>query len=91
MGGDYSDVQHGGRKRGCIMPRKLLFSLTKKDFNIECFCAGGHGGQNMQKNAIVGGIIGTVIVNGYLLAKWAIDQRRAEREFEAEMRRRYGE
>jgi peptide chain release factor 1 len=33
------------------MPKKeLLFSLTKKDFKVETFCVGGHGGQNMQKN-----------------------------------------
>lgn len=31
--------------------KPILFSLTKKDFEIEFFCAGGHGGQNMQKNA----------------------------------------
>lgn len=33
------------------MAKQLLFSLTKKDFEVEFFCAGGHGGQNMQKNA----------------------------------------
>lgn len=33
------------------MPRELLFSITVKDFDIQYFCAGGHGGQNMQKNA----------------------------------------
>lgn len=33
------------------MNRQLLFRLTKKDFKVEYFCAGGHGGQNMQKNA----------------------------------------
>jgi hypothetical protein len=31
--------------------KQLLFSLSKKDFIIETFCVGGHGGQNMQKNA----------------------------------------
>jgi peptide chain release factor 1 len=30
--------------------KELLFSLTKKDFKVETFCVGGHGGQNMQKN-----------------------------------------
>lgn len=29
---------------------KPLYSLTKKDFNIEFFCVSGHGGQNMQRN-----------------------------------------
>jgi len=33
------------------MEKQLLFRLTKKDFNIQYFCAGGHGGQNMQRNA----------------------------------------
>ena len=33
------------------MARQLLFSITKKDFEVEHFCVGGHGGQNMQKNA----------------------------------------
>jgi protein subunit release factor A len=27
-----------------------VLSLTKKDFRVETFCVGGHGGQNMQKN-----------------------------------------
>lgn len=31
------------------MSRKLLFSLTKKDFEIEFFRCGGHGGQNVNK------------------------------------------
>lgn len=33
------------------MSKELLFRLTKKDFDVQYFCAGGHGGQNMQKNA----------------------------------------
>lgn len=33
------------------MEKELLFSITVKDFDIQYFCAGGHGGQNMQKNA----------------------------------------
>lgn len=39
---------------------------------------------------IIGGIIGTVLANACLLAKWAIGERRVRREFEAEIRRRYG-
>ena len=31
--------------------KKLLFSLTRKDFDVQVFCCGGKGGQNMQKNA----------------------------------------
>lgn len=29
--------------------KKLLFSLTKKDFEIQTMCAGGNGGQNQNK------------------------------------------
>ncbi len=29
--------------------RKLLFSVTKKDFEIQTFCAGGKGGQHQNK------------------------------------------
>lgn len=32
------------------MGKEKVLSLTKKDFEIETFCVGGHGGQNMQKN-----------------------------------------
>lgn len=31
------------------MGKELLFSLTKKDFEIETFCTGGPGGQNQNK------------------------------------------
>jgi protein subunit release factor A len=31
--------------------KELLFRMTAKDFDVQFFCAGGHGGQNMQKNA----------------------------------------
>lgn len=31
------------------MPKKLLFSLTKKDFIIDTFRCGGNGGQNVNK------------------------------------------
>jgi len=31
------------------MPKQLLFSLTKKDFIVETFRAGGKGGQNQNK------------------------------------------
>jgi protein subunit release factor B len=30
--------------------REKVLSLTKKDFEVQTFCVGGHGGQNMQKN-----------------------------------------
>jgi len=33
------------------MGKELLFKMTAKDFDVQYFCAGGHGGQNMQKNA----------------------------------------
>jgi hypothetical protein len=36
--------------RGEIM-KKLLFSVTKKDFELQFFCAGGKGGQNQNKVA----------------------------------------
>src|SRR4030042_5541567 len=29
--------------------RKLLFSVTKKDFDIQTFCSGGKGGQHQNK------------------------------------------
>jgi len=29
--------------------RRLLFSVTKKDFDIDTFRSGGHGGQNQNK------------------------------------------
>ena len=31
------------------MPRQFLFSLTKKDFDIQTFCSGGPGGQHQNK------------------------------------------
>jgi len=31
--------------------RKLLFSLTKRDFVLQTFCSGGKGGQNQNKVA----------------------------------------
>ena len=31
------------------MPKELLFSLTKKDFEIQTFRSGGKGGQNQNK------------------------------------------
>lgn len=33
------------------MGRELIFSFTKKDFNIQTFCTGGPGGQNQNKNS----------------------------------------
>lgn len=36
---------------GVKMSKELLFRLTAKDFEVQYFSAGGHGGQNMQKNA----------------------------------------
>jgi protein subunit release factor A len=36
-----------------------LFSITAKDFDVQYFCAGGHGGQNMQKNATACRIVHT--------------------------------
>jgi protein subunit release factor A len=35
-------------------PKQLLFSLTKKDFEVETFCTGGPGGQH--KNAKQNGV-----------------------------------
>lgn len=29
--------------------RELLFSLTRKDFKVEAFCSGGHGGQRANR------------------------------------------
>ncbi|MCK9369469.1 peptide chain release factor-like protein [Candidatus Dojkabacteria bacterium] len=29
--------------------RELLFSITKKDFELQTFCSGGHGGQHQNK------------------------------------------
>jgi protein subunit release factor B len=31
------------------MPKELIFSLTKKDFEVQTFHAGGPGGQNQNK------------------------------------------
>jgi protein subunit release factor B len=31
--------------------RELLFSITKKDFDLQFFCSGGPGGQNVNKVA----------------------------------------
>jgi len=31
------------------MPKELLFSITKKDFRVDTFRAGGKGGQNQNK------------------------------------------
>ena len=33
------------------MPRELLFSLTRKDFDLQFFRAGGHGGQKVNKTS----------------------------------------
>jgi hypothetical protein len=33
------------------MSKKLLFSVTKNDFEVQHFCAGGKGGQNQNKTA----------------------------------------
>jgi protein subunit release factor B len=33
----------GARRKNC-MARQLLFSITKKDFDIQTFSVGGHGG-----------------------------------------------
>jgi protein subunit release factor B len=35
-------------------PMKLLFSLTKKDFEVQTFCSGGKGGQH--QNATQSGV-----------------------------------
>lgn len=34
-----------------MQDKQLLFSVTKKDFIIQFFCAGGNGGQNQNKVA----------------------------------------
>lgn len=31
------------------MPRELLFSVTRKDFDVQTFCSGGPGGQHQNK------------------------------------------
>lgn len=36
-----------GKNKG--KEKKLLFSITKKDFTIETFCSGGPGGQHQNK------------------------------------------
>jgi protein subunit release factor A len=33
------------------LAKELLFTIYPKEFKVEYFCAGGHGGQGMQKNA----------------------------------------
>ena len=33
------------------MPKELLFSITKKDFEVQVFRCGGPGGQKMQKTS----------------------------------------
>ena len=33
------------------MSKKILFSITKKDFKIDYFCTGGPGGQKQNKTA----------------------------------------
>ena len=33
------------------MEKKLLFSITRKDFDVQTFCAGGPGGQHQNKTA----------------------------------------
>ena len=33
------------------MSKELLFSVTKKDFDIQTFCSGGPGGQHQNKTA----------------------------------------
>jgi len=33
------------------MPKEKLFSITKKDLEIQTFCSGGLGGQHQNKTA----------------------------------------
>ena len=33
------------------MKKELLFSITKKDFDVQTFCSGGPGGQHQNKTA----------------------------------------
>ncbi|MFA5026049.1 MAG: peptide chain release factor-like protein [Candidatus Shapirobacteria bacterium] len=33
------------------MPKELLFSITRKDFEIQVFRCGGHGGQKVDKTS----------------------------------------
>jgi peptide chain release factor 1 len=35
-----------------MMPRELLFSVTKKDFRVDYFRPGGHGGQKVDKSSV---------------------------------------
>ena len=37
------------------MPKELLFRMTKADFKVEFFCAGGHGGQKQCSCGFPGG------------------------------------
>ena len=42
------------QKKGAVMEKQLLFSLTAKDFEFQTFCTGGKGGQhrNAKQNGV---------------------------------------
>jgi hypothetical protein len=42
-------LPEGTGREGLLMARELLFSITRKDFDVQTFCSGGPGGQHQNK------------------------------------------